>query len=86
MVCFRKLENPFCEAMKICVFLNLLSVIDIKTGIDMSLSSSLNSAPWIATGIIKISIVNNRAVNGGKEDRGDNFPQNQPDFWSPLQP
>ena len=52
MVCFRKLENPFYEAMKICVFLNLLSVIDIKTGIDMSLSSSLNSAPWIATGIL----------------------------------
>ena len=64
MVCFRKLENPFYDAMKICVFLNLLSAIDIKTGIDMSLSSSLNSAPWIATGIIIISIINNRAVNG----------------------
>ena len=51
MVCFQKLENPSHEAMKICVFLNLLSIIDIKTGIDMSLSSSLNSAPWIATGM-----------------------------------
>ena len=70
MVCFRRLENPYYEALKICVFLNLLSAIDIKTGIDISLSSSLNSAPWIATGIINVSIVNNRAVNGGKEDRG----------------
>ena len=74
MVCFRKLENPFYEAMKICVFLNLLSVIDIKTGIDMSLSSSLNSAPWIATGIIIISITNNRVVNGAREDMGRQSP------------
>ena len=64
MVCFQKLENSSYEAMKLCVFLNLLSIIDIKTGIDMSLSSSLNSAPWIATGIIIISIIINRIVNG----------------------
>ena len=44
------------EAMKICVCLNLLSVIDIETGIDMTLSSSLNSNLWIATGMIIISI------------------------------
>ena len=84
MVCFHKLENPFYEALKICVFLNLLSAIDIKTGIDISLSSSLNSAPWIATGIIIIFIINNRVVNGEREDRGDNPPQTHPDFWSPL--
>ena len=56
MVCFQKLENSSYEAMKLCVFLNLLSIIDIKTGIDMSLSSSLNSTLWIATGMIIISI------------------------------
>ena len=75
------------KAMKICVFLNFLSAIDIKTAIDMSSSSfSLNSTLWITTGIIMISIINNRAFNSGREDRGDNSPQTHPDFWSPLQP
>ena len=63
------------EAIRTCIFLNLISVIDIKTAIDMSLSSfSLNSTLWITTGIIMISIINNRAFNSGREDRGDNPP------------